>query len=236
MTRYFGPYFMMRHHLAKLKSQEEELVATEENTERQYFSRTIDRKTFESIITDKHSELTTVRTQIRALQEDIGKLKHGHPFSMRKIQEKHETKPFILVRKYDALKAKLMEKLKRHKKELPESAKPEAKITSAKPSTKPTQPTFQIQSPKPVKGIELGGFDFDEMDKHKSSVKTTANKQQAFVHTANAKKPKPTPNSQLRPQPKQQHTRPSPKKEKSLDELMKDLKAVDNPIRKKPKS
>ncbi|NOQ37977.1 hypothetical protein GQ472_03735, partial [archaeon] len=74
---YMLSFILMSLELQQLKSKEFRLAAEEKSTEKEYFTRVIDKETFNKIITEKHKQLTDIRTRIVHIKKSLKKLIHG---------------------------------------------------------------------------------------------------------------------------------------------------------------
>ena len=97
---YFVPFISLSRELKELRIQKQTLHSEEKATEKEYFTRVIDKPTFSKIMTEKHKQLTDVRTHITRLSAIRSKLLHGHPIYSDEIDNDNvinaETKKKLL--------------------------------------------------------------------------------------------------------------------------------------------
>ncbi|MBW6461813.1 MAG: hypothetical protein K0B07_02095 [DPANN group archaeon] len=75
---YFVPFISLTHELKELHKKESNLSSEEKATEKEYFTRVIDKPTFNKIMTEKHKALIDARTHITHLSVLRSRLIHGH--------------------------------------------------------------------------------------------------------------------------------------------------------------
>jgi len=77
------PYYRLRKEITALQREEKSLIKSRVETEKQYFLRKIDEKTFFTIMAQKQGEILKVRGKIKNLEEELSKLiiKKLHPLS-----------------------------------------------------------------------------------------------------------------------------------------------------------
>jgi hypothetical protein len=75
------PYYRLRKEITALQQEEKSLIKSRVETEKQYFLRKIDEKTFFTIMAQKQGEILKVRGKIKNLEEELSKLiiKKLHP-------------------------------------------------------------------------------------------------------------------------------------------------------------
>ncbi|NOQ56036.1 MAG: hypothetical protein GQ477_04495 [Nanohaloarchaea archaeon] len=84
---YFVPFISLTRELKDLRKKESTLASEEKATEKEYFTRVIDKLTFSKIMTEKHKQLTDIRTHITHLSKIRSKLLHGHPIYSDEIKD-----------------------------------------------------------------------------------------------------------------------------------------------------
>lgn len=84
---YFVPFISLTRELKDLRKKESDLASEEKATEKEYFTRVIDKPTFSKIMTEKHKQLTDVRTHITHLSTLRSRLIHGHPIYSEDIKD-----------------------------------------------------------------------------------------------------------------------------------------------------
>ena len=72
----------------QLKNKEVRLAEEERSTEKEYFKRIIDKTTFNKIITEKHEQLTDVRTRMTHIKAALKMLTHGHRVKVGELHAK----------------------------------------------------------------------------------------------------------------------------------------------------
>ena len=95
---YMLSFILMSLELQQLKSKEFRLAAEEKSTEKEYFTRVIDKETFNKIITEKHKQLTDIRTRIIHIKKSLKKLIHGQRLKAEDLERyriKKDTKEKI---------------------------------------------------------------------------------------------------------------------------------------------
>ncbi|MEA2003908.1 MAG: hypothetical protein U9O53_03025, partial [archaeon] len=85
---YLLPLFMLSFEYNQLKNKEIRLAEEEKSTEREYFKRIIDKTTFNKIITEKHEQLTDVRTRMTHIMAALKMLTHGHRVKVGELHAK----------------------------------------------------------------------------------------------------------------------------------------------------
>ncbi|MBW6461817.1 MAG: hypothetical protein K0B07_02115 [DPANN group archaeon] len=88
---YLFPLILLSIEYKQLKSKEFNLAAEEKSTEKEYFTRVIDKSTFNNILTKKHEQLTNIRTRMVHIRKSIKLLMHGHNVPIEYLNETHNT-------------------------------------------------------------------------------------------------------------------------------------------------
>jgi len=125
---YMLSFILMSLELQQLKSKEFRLAAEEKSTEKEYFTRVIDKETFNKIITEKHKQLTDIRTRIVHIKKSLKKLIHGQRLKAedlerykikKKVNEKIKKKSIFRLPGILSLKSFIISKfnMKSHAKE-----------------------------------------------------------------------------------------------------------------------
>ena len=84
-------------------------------------------------------------------------MKHGRPFSIAKVEEKHLEKPFILSR----ILGKIKSRFKRHKEE-------KQAMEKEKPKEEKLMPERKLPETRPrFKSLQIGGFEFEKLKRKK---------------------------------------------------------------------
>ncbi|NOQ55910.1 MAG: hypothetical protein GQ477_03850 [Nanohaloarchaea archaeon] len=95
LKEFIYPLIFLTIKVQRLKSRQTLLEAEEKSTEKEYFTRVIDKMTFNKIITKKHEQLTEVRTQLIHMQNTLKKLMHGHRIKSEDLGKTHSLKQKI---------------------------------------------------------------------------------------------------------------------------------------------
>ena len=95
LKEYIYPLIYLSIKIQRLKSKKSLLEAEEKSTEKEYFTRVIDKVTFNKIITEKHEKLTDVRTQLVRMNKSLTRLTHGHRIKSEDLGKKHNLRQKI---------------------------------------------------------------------------------------------------------------------------------------------
>ncbi|MCK5593984.1 MAG: hypothetical protein KAI18_01945 [Candidatus Aenigmarchaeota archaeon] len=145
LKEYIYPLIFLSIKIQRLKSKKSLLEAEEKSTEKEYFTRVIDKGTFNKIITEKHNELTEVRTQLIRMNKSLKRLTHGHRIKSEELGKRHTLRQNIKLKFRSIFKAKPLKQPS-----LKKINNPLSNLSSIMKSK--TQP---IQPPKTIAPIDL---------------------------------------------------------------------------------